>query len=255
MLKKSLLVLSGNENGFLAHSLCDNLTNNGMKNQSLTLDNWDLVKYCLEKCDLVILMEDINVEMFSGNLSKLKDACCEKKIPIALYANPEPIEKLKKLFPESIIEATFIRPIDVHTVLERIEKIFVDKEKHIIKKKVLVVDDSGAMLRTIMSWLEGTYQVMLANSAARAFTAIEKEKPDLILLDYEMPICSGVQFFEMLGAEEDTKNIPVIFLTARDDAETVRQVLELKPQGYILKTTPEKKVLKIISDFFAKQEN
>lgn len=59
---------------------------------------------------------------------------------------------------------------------------------------------------------------------------------------------------EMLGNEDDTKDIPIIFLISIDDAETVNEVLKLKPQGYILKTTPEKVVIKYIADFFSRNK-
>ncbi|MCQ2749895.1 MAG: response regulator [Clostridia bacterium] len=81
---------------------------------------------------------------------------------------------------------------------------------------------------------------------------IEVTKPDLILLDYEMPVCSGAQFLEMLHSEAQTKDIPVIFLTSRSDEETVRKVLELGPQGYLLKSQSKENIVEAISKFFAK---
>jgi len=105
------------------------------------------------------------------------------------------------------------------------------------KKTILVVDDSGPMLRTVMGWLENNYTVLLANSAKTALDAINRKKPDLMLLDYEMPIVSGPQLLQMLREDENTSDIPVIFLTARSDTDSVKAVLALRPQGYILKTT------------------
>lgn len=249
MANKSVLLISGNEKGFLANSLCEYLNKSNVITYSVTLDTDGLMRY-IEYTELIIIMEDVNAEMHQVKLNSLKDYCYEHKRQVAFYANPEPIEKFKRIFPNSMIADTFVRPIDVPNVVEKIEAYINAKENHVQKKKILVVDDSGATLRTIMSWLEGEYQVALANSAASAFVAIEKDKPDLILLDYEMPVCSGAQFFEMLSGEPETKDIPVIFLTSRDDTETVKKVLDLKPKGYILKTTPEQTVLRVIGNFF-----
>ena len=58
---------------------------------------------------------------------------------------------------------------------------------------------------------------------------------------------------EMLRAEPSTENIPVIFLTSKGDAETVKKVLSLKPEGYLLKTTPSDQVIETINKFFQKQ--
>ena len=87
-------------------------------------------------------------------------------------------------------------------------------------------------------------------SASMAKLAIKERKPDLILLDCNMPKVSGPEFMEQLRADDATKDIPIIFLTSRDDAATVKHVLELKPEGYILKSTPKEKMLAVIADYF-----
>jgi len=102
-------------------------------------------------------------------------------------------------------------------------------------KKILVVDDSPAMLRTVQAMLSGKYKVIFATSGPRAIAAIAKSRPDLILLDYDMPVCDGKMTLQMLRSEEDTKDIPVVFLTGCSDAEHVKEVLALLPQGYLLK--------------------
>ena len=74
-------------------------------------------------------------------------------------------------------------------------------------------------------------------------TSIGKKRPDLILLDYEMPVCDGKMTLEMIRAEEDLKNIPVVFLTAVNDRANIEAVLKLKPAGYFLKPPVKDKLL------------
>ena len=50
-----------------------------------------------------------------------------------------------------------------------------------------------------------------------------------------MPVCDGKMTLEMIRAEEDLKNIPVVFLTAVNDRANIEAVLKLKPAGYFLK--------------------
>lgn len=102
-------------------------------------------------------------------------------------------------------------------------------------KTILVVDDSPAMLRTMQAMLSKRYRVIFATSGAQAIALTAKELPDLILLDYEMPVVNGKMTLEMLRSEESTRDIPVVFLTGMDDADHVHEVLALKPQGYLLK--------------------
>ena len=121
------------------------------------------------------------------------------------------------------------------------------------KKKILVVDDSGAMLRNVKSWLEDRYQVILANSGAMAIKYLATNHPDLILLDYEMPVCDGKQVLEMIRSEMEFSDVPVFFLTGKNDKESVLSVSSLKPQGYLLKTMEPEKIVAIIDDYFEKQ--
>jgi len=102
-------------------------------------------------------------------------------------------------------------------------------------KKILVVDDSPAMLRTVQAMLAEKYKVTFATSGPQAIAAVAKSRPDLILLDYDMPVCDGKMTLQMLRSENDTKDIPVVFLTGCSDAEHVREVLAYLPQGYLLK--------------------
>ena len=105
------------------------------------------------------------------------------------------------------------------------------------KHSVLLVDDDPVCLRTMMSWLQNFYQVAVAKSGAACIAYLGKTKPDLILLDYEMPVCNGIQTLEMIRSEPDYSDIPVVFLTGVSDNEKVKEAIKLKPQGYILKNT------------------
>ena len=73
---------------------------------------------------------------------------------------------------------------------------------------------------------------------------------DLILLDHEMPVTSGPQVLEMLRSDPETRSIPVIFLTGKSDRESVMAVVNLKPEGYFLKTIDKKELLSNLSKFF-----
>ena len=85
---------------------------------------------------------------------------------------------------------------------------------------VLVVDDSGLNLRVAMSILKEHFDVICANSGVAAFEVMKKQIPDLILLDYHMPVMDGFQFIEKLRMIEEYKDIPIIMLTADNDRDT-----------------------------------
>ena len=137
---------------------------------------------------------------------------------------------------------------------KKIDEFIKEHGKH-VKKKILVVDDSGIMLRNIKRWLEDKYQVILANSGAMAIKYLATNRPDLVLLDYEMPVIDGSQVLEMIRTETDFCDIPVIFLTGKNDKESIMKVLELKPEGYLLKSMEPQKIIDEIDNFFEKQKS
>ena len=183
----------------------------------------------------------------------LKDKAVEQNVPIFLLGNMEDISAIESVFPVHLIQQKFLRPIDVKEVFKAVDEFISNFGKH-IKKKVLVVDDSGAMLRNVKSWLEESYQVILANSGAMAIKYLAMNRPDLVLLDYEMPVVDGKQVLEMIRTETEFADIPVIFLTSKGDRESVMKVMELKPEGYLLKTMKPADIIKAVNDFFEKQK-
>ena len=115
-----------------------------------------------------------------------------------------------------------------------------------MRKNVLVVDDSPVTLRELKSMLSDDFDVTVATSGLQAMTSIGKRRPDLIILDYEMPVCDGPKTLEMIRSDEDLGDMPVIFLTGVNDKKHLENVLKLKPAGYLLKPADKEKLLSLI---------
>lgn len=103
------------------------------------------------------------------------------------------------------------------------------------RKCVLAIDDNEIQLRILNEILKNEYDVMLANSAVKALTLIGKRVPDIILLDYDMPMCDGRLALQMIRELEEAKDVPVIFLTGVKAAAHIKAVLDMHPAGYLLK--------------------
>ena len=122
------------------------------------------------------------------------------------------------------------------------------------RKCVLLVDDSKIQLRSLSSALAGRYDVQVANSGMKALTLIGKRVPDIIFLDYEMPMCDGKMTLQMIREVDEAKDIPVVFLTGMRDKEHIKEVLELKPAGYLLKPPNLDTIFQTIEDVLAKKK-
>ena len=173
----------------------------------------------------------------------------EEKMIFLIGYSPE-VEDVKKKMPQEIIGGIFERPLNVKVIGEKLNALVAKGELDEKKRHILVVDDSGTTLRAVKTWLSGKYRVSMVNSATNAISFLATNQPDLILLDYEMPVCSGPQMLEMIRAEVRTSSIPVMFLTSKGDKESVKKVLSLKPEGYMLKTMPPGQIVGTIDTFF-----
>lgn len=110
------------------------------------------------------------------------------------------------------------------------------------KKHILIVDDDSRVLRLLQSYLTGRYELATAINGKVALKFLEKKETDLVLLDYEMPTENGPAVLEKIRANEKTKNLPVVFLTGVTEKNKIKEVLALKPQGYLLKPVDMEKL-------------
>jgi len=103
------------------------------------------------------------------------------------------------------------------------------------KKKIVAVDDNPENLGVLKNTLKEKYTVFPVPSAVEMFELLEHVKPDLILLDVEMPEMSGHEAAAKLKADGNLKEIPFLFLTSRNDEESIKKGFDLGAVDYIPK--------------------
>lgn len=116
-------------------------------------------------------------------------------------------------------------------------------------KKILIVDDEAEARELVKKSLEmNEYTVITASNGEEALSISKSDKPDLILLDIVMPAIDGYQVCEGLKKDEETKDIPVLFLTGKDmQAEGIIELYnKFGARGYIPKPTTSKDILERI---------
>ena len=143
---------------------------------------------------------------------------------------------------------SFAKPFNVNEIRGKLSGLSSQKAES--QKTLLLVDDDAVMIRTLREGLSTSYKVLPANSGANALKILERAKPDLILLDYEMPEMNGTQVFGVLRSKPETASIPVMFLTAKSDSGSIAQIESLKPEGHMLKTLPLREIKEAIQKFF-----
>jgi CheY-like chemotaxis protein len=115
-----------------------------------------------------------------------------------------------------------------------------------VKELIILVDDNPANLRVGKNVLTGYYSVATAPSAEKMFALLENNCPALILLDVDMPEMNGYEAIKILKEKTETKDIPVIFLTAKSESDDELEGLSLGAIDYITKPFQPNLLLKRI---------
>ena len=224
------------------------------------VDSLELVKGMLKVFEPdMIMVSLVGVGTLDSRI--LNHFCIEySQVPVVLIGTAEECKYYNKYYEQGKID--FItRPTTLSEVIKKCSALlrveYVEKGADVLmpmkktgdaesKKRILVVDDSGILLRSVKAMLEKTYQVSVATDGMMAIKQAMKKKPDLILLDYEMPRMDGRETLEELRNDEELKNIPVVFLTGIADRENIEAVLKMKPEGYLLKPIEQQRLLETI---------
>lgn len=244
--------LIGDTKSFMVNAIVS-----GLERESYAVEKiepkFDVISHLETDTRLWLLYLDGNADSLFDVLVYLKDLIVERELFFFVVGNPDEIAEVKKVIPEDQIRKALERPLNTQLLAAELDKAVDIGEKQEAKKRILIIDDDPAMTRTIKNLLSDKYTVFMAGSGMNGITFLAKNEVDLILLDYEMPVVSGAKVLEMIRSEEATKHIPVMFLTAKSDRESVMNVLALKPEKYLLKSMAPEEWIRNIDEFFAER--
>jgi len=244
---KILIISSGS--GFTADALDNNLKKAGF----VTVFSDPVVKKieaCRADCDIVLLLAGDYVYESAEALVYIKDITSDDDIPLCVIAYEQELAEIGKYIPKERFKRIFKRPFDAKYIAEELTAVAKAASENRLEKRILLVDDDPTFLKMIQGWLSNKYRITAVKSGMQAITYIAHHTPDLILLDYDMPITPGPQIMEMIRSEKSAAEIPIIFLTGKSDRESIMSVMRLKPQGYLLKTMSRDDIVAAVDKFF-----
>ena len=119
-----------------------------------------------------------------------------------------------------------------------------------MQKKALVVDDNAKNLTLEKDLLDvAGFEVFVAENASSAILIARKEKPDIIILDMRLPDMRGTEAAKILRQDKETRDIPIIFVTASVMAENRDEIISITNSGFIGKPINTRTFAKEISQF------
>jgi len=120
------------------------------------------------------------------------------------------------------------------------------------KGTILVVDDEPGIVSALVDTLDDTYTVLTATNGREALEVIEKNMPQLVLLDIQMPEMDGLQVMHEIKKRGLNFKVPVIFLTAKGQIQDVEKGLKEGAYAYIVKPFLPMRLIEEVDEAFEK---
>ena len=244
------MIFTGGKESFIVRVLLKKTQDAGIESSFVPFTVNDLSTNGKDIPLVALFMEDGEIPK-ADVLHYLTDSLDERDGKLTLIGGQTEINAMCDSVQGDLIYKSYIRPVDNAAFTADVSQFFEKLDVGAAQKHILIVDDDAQYLSLVRQWLKGTYKVSMANSGLQALKFLGKNTADLILLDHEMPVTSGPQVLEMLRSDEQTKSIPVMFLTGKSDKKSVMEVVALRPEGYFLKTIGREELLEKLQEYFA----
>lgn len=244
------VLLIGNHKSFMVNAIV----------RGLTKRNYEVIPCSYDGADLSGKQPDADaVILYMGEFDRENDAFLRLLAglmendgkPLYVVGNEEERNYTAGFISESLITESFNRPLDTQLLASSLDALGTSGPEEALRHSVLVIDDDGTMLRMIKTWLSVSYDVYMASSGCIALDFLKGKPVDLILLDYQMPEMDGPEVFRILKENNATAGIPVMFLTGKQDKESLDRVRAMNPVKVLMKSRPKEELMEEIDGFFA----
>ncbi|WP_075718934.1 response regulator [Roseburia sp. 499] len=146
------------------------------------------------------------------------------------------------------VDGYLVKPVDKESLSRKVTEVFEKKSSKENQKTILAIDDDMSYLKIIDSYLRDNYNVIMINSAKLALDYLIKHTPDLILLDYQMPLYNGANVMNMIQRDPEGAQIPVIILSGVMDIEVLKQCFPCNPAACLAKPVSKEVLIETIEN-------
>lgn len=228
-----MVLISAKKKGYLNGTLETAFISHKMQARVNYNDIYSLHR--LKGIDCIVVVSDDEYISDLALITKIKDLAMDNNAHLFIMGEAEYNSRLKDLFPAHLIEGIYDRPFNVMEAVLGIKDYVATKD--VVRENVLLVDDDSVMAMSLKMNLEQTrkYNVRYVSSAVDALRECFENKPDVILLDYQMPICNGEILLGMIKTSKDLKDIPVVMCSGDSSPNVVKNLMKYHPNGYVIK--------------------
>lgn len=268
---KRILFIAENDQNFLIKAMIKSLSDAGYSVQTVQPEVYQvtMIERRADFPRLFIIYLEGSENKYERFYSYIKQLITEPGTGrhLFLIGNPAEISTAYKILPATCVTLAFQRPVNTEDLLRGLHSVSAEyrleeekRERSVFsdidpgRRTILLVDDDVVLLRAMQRWFSKRFNAFAVSSGIEMVAFLKKTQVDLVLLDYEMPVMSGLDAFQMIKGEPATADIPVIFLTGTDDKKTVMAMIAAKPAGFFLKVMPPVILVQKVVDFFERPD-
>lgn len=134
------------------------------------------------------------------------------------------------------VDGYLVKPVSKEDLQNKVMEVYRESCKSRGEKStVLLIDDDMSYLKQLNSFLQDDYNVIMINSAKLALDYLIKHVPDVIVLDYQMPLHNGASMMRLIQNSVDGREIPIIILSGALNKEAVQECYMYNPFAYLAK--------------------
>lgn len=186
-----------------------------------------------------IILLDVDMPIMDGftTLEQLRNIEKCINVPVILVTGKTDKQTILNSYIMGV-DGYLAKPVSKDVLISKINEVYqVNESKH-NKKTVLMIDDDMPYLKQLNNLLSDSYNVIMINSAKLALDYLLTHTPDVILLDYQMPLYNGASVMNMIQKNakmDNKKNIPIIILSGTLNREALQECYSYNPFAYLVK--------------------
>lgn len=144
------------------------------------------------------------------------------------------------------VDGFLAKPVPKDILVQKVLEVYRVKQSKENRKTVLMIDDDMSYLKQVNTMLQDNYNVVIINSAKLALTYLTKHIPDIIIMDYQMPLYNGASLMNIIQKNTRGITVPIIVLSGALDREVLQECYQYNPAAILAKPVSRKTLIQNI---------
>jgi CheY-like chemotaxis protein len=144
------------------------------------------------------------------------------------------------------VDGYLIKPVEKDTLINKVNEVYESRRAKDNRLTVLLIDDDLPYLKQLNTMLNDSYNVVMINSAKLALNYLMKNTPDVIILDYQMPLYNGANVMNMIQKNNVGRPIPIIILSGALDRSALHDCYIYNPAALLAKPVTKELLIETI---------